>query len=281
MDARADVSRQAGRTLANTGEFGSLVAGEASRSLASGLQRGFLREPGAGHACHDKILVGADARPHFGEPRRVEADDVRRQRAGTVAVVELNHGVARVNPGQPAVTGEMGGFVMVAAVAEVFVLRQPRSTRRRRRPAGRPADDRALAAITLRKGTCAQRTGNARRPERAVVGFLGSRSSTADPHDCHHAAERRRDFERIFGGTQPDHRDLFLRQRDRERLFGIFEIDHLRDQSAAIDHVVEIVLREDDPHRVLAGIDRRRPMQVADDLDDRKDLDARPFRKIR
>ena len=66
--------------------------------------------------------------------------------------------------------------------------------------------------------------------------------------------------------------DLVLGHLERDRLVGVFEVDHLGHEPAAIDGVVNVVLVEDDANRVFAGVDSVGPMQMADDLDDGKEL---------
>ena len=77
---------------------------------------------------------------------------------------------------------------------------------------------------------------------------------------------------RRLGRIERDDRNLVLGHLERDRLVGILEVDHLGHQPAAIDGVVHVVLVEDDADRILAGVDPVGPMQMADDLDDGKEL---------
>ena len=58
----------------------------------------FLGGLGASGHVNGKALVGAEARAHLGEPRGVDADDVGGQDARPAVGIELDDGVARVDP---------------------------------------------------------------------------------------------------------------------------------------------------------------------------------------
>ena len=135
-------------------------------------------------------------------------------------------------------------------------------------------------------------TGNGRRYDKGM-GTVANRSSRPSrgrnrrqPHPGFrrrwaggHLAERSQlagrapgDTKGRLGRVEREDRNLILGELKRDRLVGVFKINYLGHEPTTIDCIVHIVLRESNSDRVFAGVDTVGPMQVADDLDDRKEL---------
>ena len=265
-------------------DLGRLVLGQPLRALPARLARLPSRRASAPTARGDRQrLVRPDAGADLGEPRGVDADDVRRQDPGPSAVVELDHGVARVDPARgrrrrrsgPARRGRRRRRGI-----RPWAARAGPAAAGCRRPARRGPGSGAPSAWRERAraaGPGPDRRRTAPKPDvlgRRPAGRRSGRSPSPAPAP-------RRPCSGSSAGFRRHDRDLVLGQRDRQRLLGVFQVDDLRDQPAAVDGVVEVVLGEDDPDRELRRVDPGGPVEVADDLDDREELGPGPVGQVR